>query len=347
MLDHFLNKINVKKLVALFVMYLCYITNSVAQDIHFSQYNGSVLNANPAFTGFFDGDYRVGSIYRSQWQTVPVSYSTFSAFGDTKLKTKNSKNDAIGLGLLFNNDKAGYANYSTTQFFASTSYMHKLNKDSTWLWSTGANVGISHNAFNYSKMTFDNQYNGNSYSSLNATGENFAANASNYFDISLGTLLKYIIKQRAFIQYAYSYHHINTPKITFQNNTSIKVDSKIYNYVSIQYPVSEKVDVLFELLHQHQGKYNEFIPSAMLKLHLNQINAQQIGLGFNYRAKDAIVARLFYQVKTLNVGLSYDVNTSKFMAATNRQGAFEIYVTYIFKKIVPFIPKTRVCPIYM
>jgi len=30
------------------------------QDIHFSQYNMSPLNLNPAFTGSFDGDYRAG-----------------------------------------------------------------------------------------------------------------------------------------------------------------------------------------------------------------------------------------------------------------------------------------------
>lgn len=334
-------------ILLLFVVLICSNKSIKAQDIHFSQYNGSLLNANPAFTGFFDGDHRVGAIYRSQWQTVPVSYSTFSLFGDTKLKTKNMKSDRIGVGLLFNNDKAGYANYSINQFYLSGSYIHKLNSDSTLLWSNGLNVGFSNVAFNYNKMTFDNQYDGNNYNASYATGENFAKNATNYVDVTLGSVIKYMFKQRAFIQYGLTYSHVNTPKITFQNNTSIKIDSKLYNYVSFQYPIANSLDLMVELLHQHQGKYNEFIPSALVKLHLNETNQQQVGLGFNYRAKDAFVARLFYQVKTLNVGVSYDVNTSKFIAATNRQGAFEIYLTYIFKKIVPFAPKTRVCPVYM
>jgi type IX secretion system PorP/SprF family membrane protein len=318
-----------------------------AQDIHFSQYNGSLLNANPAFSGFFDGDHRVGAIYRSQWQTVPVSYSTFSVFGDTKLKTINMKSDRIGVGLVYNNDKAGYANYSTNQFFLSGSYIHKVNKDSTLLWSSGLNVGFSNTSFNYNKMTFDNQYDGTQYNASHSTGENFSGYASNYADVTLGTVLKYIFKQRAYIQYGLTYSHVNSPKITFQNNTSIKIDSKFYNYISLQYPVAEKMDLVFEMLQQQQGKFNEYIPSLMAKFHLNEAKQQQIGLGFNYRAKDAVVARLFYQVKTLNVGLAYDLNTSKFVAATNRQGAFEIYLTYIFKKIIPFAPKTRVCPIYM
>ena len=107
------------------------------------------------------------------------------------------------------------------------------------------------------------------------------------------------------------------------------------------------MDFVFECLQQHQGKFNEYIPSGLLKIHLNESNQQQIGFGLNYRAKDAVILRLFYQIKTLNIGACYDINTSKFMAATNKQGAFEIYLTYIFKKIIPFVPKTRVCPIYM
>lgn len=329
------------------VLMVCSGKTGLAQDIHFSQFNGSLLNANPAFTGFFDGDHRFGGMYRSQWQSVPVSYSTFSAFGDTRLRLKNNKSDAIGVGILFNNDKAGYANYSINQLYLSGAYMHKLNADSTLLWSTGLTAGYTNLAFNYSKMTFDSQYDGTRYSSSLSTGENFAATSTSYVDLSAGTLLKYILRQRAYIQYGFTYSHINTPKITYQNNASVKVDPKIYNYLSFQYPLGASLDMQVELLHQNQGKYSELLPFAMLKLQLDDKTQQQIGFGVNYRAKDALVPRLFYQFKTLNAGIAYDVNTSKFTAATNRQGGFEFYLVYIIRKSVPFVPKTRVCPIYM
>ena len=63
---------------------LLILTNLRAQDIHFSQYNGSLLNLNPAFTGFFDGDYRVNGIFRSQWQSVPVPYKTVGFAADMR-----------------------------------------------------------------------------------------------------------------------------------------------------------------------------------------------------------------------------------------------------------------------
>lgn len=328
------------------VFCLCSYT-TYSQDIHFSQYNGSVLNLNPAFTGFFDGDYRVNAIYRSQWTSVPVPYRTISIAADGRFKTKKMKSDCFGLGIYFNNDKAGDTYYNTTQLYLSGSYIHKLNKDSTFLWSTGITAGISNGAFNYNRMTFDDQYQSNSYSSSNSTGEAFAKNSTTFADFNLGSALQYTLKQRASIQYGISYHHFTNPTITYQNNTSVRVDAKLSNYVCFQYPVAPKLDLAIELLYSHQGKYNEIIPGTQLRYLLADKNNQSASIGLYYRASDAAIARVGYQYKTLTAGISYDINTSKFTAATNRNGAIEFYVTYIFKKIIPFTPKTRVCPIYM
>ncbi|MCC6182539.1 MAG: PorP/SprF family type IX secretion system membrane protein [Bacteroidia bacterium] len=339
---HILNKF------VLFIVFLVLSSMSVnAQDVHFSQYNGSVLNLNPAFTGLFDGDYRVNGIFRSQWSSVPVPYQSFSIAGDGRFKTKKMKSDCFGVGIMFNNDKSGDTHYGTNQLYLSASYIHKLNTDSTLLLSLGLNGGVSNVGFNYSLMTFDNQYQGNTYNAANNTGEHFTKTASTFGDFSFGTALQYALKQRAYIQYGISFHHFTSPKLTFQNNNSIKIDPKLNNSLCFAYPVGANTDVLAEVLVSNQGKYNEIVPGAQIKLRLDETRNQVISAGIYYRLKDAAIARVGYQVKTLTAGISYDVNMSKFLAATNRRGGFEIYVTYIFKKLVPFVPKTRVCPIYM
>lgn len=334
--------------VALLSVFL--ILNSIylmSQDIHFSQYSSSIINLNPAFTGFFDGDYRVNGIYRSQWTSVPVPYKTISFAADGRFKPKNMKSDCFGGGIIFNNDKAGDTQYGTNQLYLSGSYIKKVNKDSTLLWGSGLTVGISSIGFNYSKMTFDDQYQNGTYNSAASTGESFSRNASTYADINLGTFLQYAIKQRAFIQYGFSYHHLNSPKLSFQNDKNIKIDSKISNYLYFNYPISTSVDVALEMLFAVQGKYREAIPGAQLKFYTDPKTNQMLSTGIYYRAKDAVIARVGYQFKTTNLGLSYDVNTSNFIAATNRRGAFEIYITHIFKKIIPFVPKTKACPVFM
>lgn len=331
----------------LFIALTMCFKNGFSQDVHFSQYNGSVINLNPAFTGFFDGDYRVSGIFRSQWSSVPVPYRSFSFAGDTRFKTKNMKSDCFGAGIVFNNDKSGDTYYGTNQLYLSGSFIHKLNKDSTLLWTTGMMVGVSNVGFNYSRMTFDDQYQNGGYNGSNGTGENFSKTSTTFGDFNFGTALQYAIKQRAFVQYGISYHHFTNPKLTFQNNNSIKIDAKLNNYLCFAYPIGAKTDLITEILYSHQGKYNEIIPGLQFKFHLDEKTNQAASVGLYYRAKDAVIARVGYQIKSLTAGVSYDVNTSKFIAATNRRGGFEIYVTYIFKKLVPFVPKTRVCPIYM
>jgi len=55
-----------------------------AQDIHFSQFYHSPQNINPSLTGVFNGHQRFIGNYRSQWNSVPVSYMTFSGAYDMK-----------------------------------------------------------------------------------------------------------------------------------------------------------------------------------------------------------------------------------------------------------------------
>ena len=59
-------------------------SNVFAQDIHFSQFNQAPARLNPALTGQFVGGYRIAGIYRSQWASVTVPYSTIAFSGDAR-----------------------------------------------------------------------------------------------------------------------------------------------------------------------------------------------------------------------------------------------------------------------
>ena len=337
-----------KKTYAFFlVLSFCLFTFVKGQDIHFSQYNGSVLNLSPAFTGFFDGDYRINAIYRSQWQNVPVPYKTFSIAGDARFKPKTMRSDCIGAGILFNNDVAGDAAYTLNQVYLSGSFIHKVSKDSSLLISAGLTMGISSVGFNYNKMTFDNQYDGYTYNSSLGTGENFTQTQTTYLDFSIGLAAQYSFSQFTKLIYGFSYSHFANPSITYQNNSNSKLDSKSVNFLSFSTPLSKKFYIIPELIFSNQGKYNEFVPGANLKYVLDSDKNHTISLGIYFRTDDALISRLGYTFKSTTAGVSYDINTSKFMAATNNRGGFEIYVTHIIKRIRPFVPKKRVCPVFM
>src|SRR5436189_2259979 len=70
-----------------------------AQDPHFSQFFASPLTLNPAFTGKFDGQWRVAAIHRDQWPSIPKAYVTTAASFDFGiLKNKIPEGDIFGIG---------------------------------------------------------------------------------------------------------------------------------------------------------------------------------------------------------------------------------------------------------
>ena len=73
------------------VFLMLFFTKIDAQDLHFSQFQNSPLNHNPALTGVFSGDQRFAASYRRQWFQVPVDYLTFSASYDMKFKPDGAR----------------------------------------------------------------------------------------------------------------------------------------------------------------------------------------------------------------------------------------------------------------
>jgi hypothetical protein len=146
-----------------------------------------------------------------------------------------------------------------------------------------------------------------------------------------------------------SFFHLNKPKQSFFDNDEIRLDIKTTVAAIGEIPVTAKLDVLPSFMYQHQGKFHETLFGVFGKYYLKPVNGvpTAFSLGGFYRIKDAFIVKANMDYRNFNVGISYDVNLSKLIAATNRRGGFEISVIYIFKKIVPYIAKKRFCPIYM
>ncbi len=322
--------------------------NISAQDIHFSQFNASPQNLNPAQTGLFDGDWRFVGNQRSQWASVPVPYRTYSLSTDTRLK-KSFLGGTIALGLIANTDKSGDSKLSTTNVYASASFIRKLNRDSTHFISVGVQPGVTTKVFNPSALTFDSQYDGDSYNPALPSGENFTNYRITYFDAGAGIAYLYRKNKRLFANIGVSALHLTRPKELFFGNSGSRLDIKTTVSGIVEFPVSEKLDIVPTCLYSHQGKYDETVAGGFAKYFLTPVDGMTtaVSLGGLYRFKDAFIIAGNVDYRNFNVGVSYDVNTSKLIAATNYRGGFEISVIYIFRKIVPFVAKKRVCPVYM
>src|SRR5690349_6536682 len=98
------NKITMRR--KLIIGLLCACTLSVkAQDIHFTQFYENSILRNPALTGVFAEDYKLGVSYRSQWSSVSNPYQTGTLNAEMHRPVRGG-NDNISFGLLAYYDKA-------------------------------------------------------------------------------------------------------------------------------------------------------------------------------------------------------------------------------------------------
>lgn len=295
----------------------------------------------------FNGDYRVGAVYRSQWSAVPVSYNTFGISGEKRIKPRQFDKDMIGVGLMFNNDRAGDARFGTTQIYASASYIFLAKPDSSLIITLGTNVGWNRVGFDYDKMTFDNQYDGISYNRTISSGEQFNWTNVNFVDMSIGSVVQYIHKNKHRFSYGLGLQHLTSPIITYQSNNLSRLDFKFTNCLSYSTPIAEKTDIIAEALFTKQGNNYELVPHASLKYFFDRDDNKAILGGLCLRARDAVIFRLGYTNKTMQSGISYDINISRFNRASNFRGGIELFINYIIKVKPGFIARKRYCPVFM
>ena len=332
-------------IVVLFFLY--FITTPIvsAQDIHFSQFHASPLNINPAFTGSYDGQFRLMGTYRTQWNSVTVPYKTISFGVDAK---DILRQDKLGGGILINNDKAGDSQLNTFQFLLSGSYRMVLDANEKHHIFGGLQIGIHQLSINYSELKFDSQYNGFAYISSSSNNESFGNEGGLSPLINLGAMWQYE-DGRTKGNFGLSMYNINGPNQSFYNDAPVKLDSRLNIHGSAQFPISSKFEVLPSMLFMKQGTFSELMIGTFGKLILNddEINYRAVYLGSWLRSKDAgcFVAAMDYG--TINVGLSYDMNYSELKQASNKRGGFEISFRYIIKEKIIGRAKYSICPSFL
>src|ERR1035437_8502180 len=82
-----------------------------AQDILNAELNATPLAINPAFTGMFNGTVRASILYRNQWASTTVPYTTYGATVDLPVYM-DGKGNYLATGVQLTKSLAGDANLS-------------------------------------------------------------------------------------------------------------------------------------------------------------------------------------------------------------------------------------------
>jgi type IX secretion system PorP/SprF family membrane protein len=317
-----------------------------AQDIHFTQFNHSPLNLNPANTGFFAGDVRVVGNYKNQWQSVPVAYNTGSLSVDGNLFPH--RRHGIGVGMMTYYDQAGDSRFGSLHVAASLSYTLALDKYRHHSVAAGVQLGVVHRTFDYTQLFFDNQFNGDVFDANKNPAESFSRTQFIFLDAGLGLSYRWKLDSRRQMQIGAAIAHINTPNQNFYTNHSVTLDPRYTAHLRIQYRIAKRLDLVPELLFQKQSTKQELVAGAHLKTYLGSGSGAQVAIntGGYYRIGDAGSALVGLDYNDWQVNLTYDINGSNFTPASRYHGGVELSVIYIYasvKKLSGFKPG---CPVF-
>jgi type IX secretion system PorP/SprF family membrane protein len=318
-----------------------------AQDLHFSQYNNSPANLNPALTGVFAGDLRFVANYRSQWKSVPVDYRTLSAAFDSRWfhKALGAKG-YLGYGLVFNNDVAGDGNIGLSQLGANLAYVRQMS-DALFL-SLGAQFALGQRSVNPEKLSFEEQWNGDLFDPNSSNGETFNGTSKGIGSISTGLNLHYQLNgTRTKLDLGTGIFHLNQPNTNFQNGPAVHLPIKITPHLLTTLQFSNRLDLRLNGLFTKQASYQEALAGAAVRYHFStakdaELNAQ---LGLAMRFGDALIPSVEAQYKNWTAGFSYDRNFSAFEVATSQRGGPEFFLQYILWKVHPPV-EFKACPIF-
>jgi type IX secretion system PorP/SprF family membrane protein len=305
-----------------------------AQDPHFSQFFASPLTLNPAFTGKFDGEWRLAVNHRDQWPSIPKAYVTSSASFDIGLmKDKLPQGDVFGIGVSGLTDASANSQLKLNYGSLSLSYHKALDEDGYNTIGAGFQGTYSSLVLDQSKLTFETMLAQNGFT--NESGRETLQNGSNqsYFDMNAGVLFSGSSNGNNNYYAGVSIYHVNRPKVGFKD-ANYQLASRVTAHAGGTLPISDVLSFNGSVIHQIQAKASETTLGGALSYNLNgdEVNPSNIFIGSWVRFNDAVIPYIGLEVNGLRIGASYDVNISSLKSATSSRGGSEFSLIYIKRK---------------
>jgi type IX secretion system PorP/SprF family membrane protein len=325
-----------------------------AQDLHNTLFYMNPLHMNPAFTGAFEGTYRIGGIYRDQSRTaVKNAYSTPAIFIDAPI-LMIGKRHWIGVGGLVFRDQAGSGRLTTSGIQLSGSFHLSLDKKSNNVLTLGVTYGsVTRRLKDARNLRWEDMIVNETTNSIDAiisgggtgTGNNSDPNTS-FTDINAGLLFKSKVNKTTDYNMGISMRHITTPgsDYNFQASTP-DLSMRFIAHAQLNTALTDKWSLTPELY------YTNISPASQFQLHtwagymIKPEKNIKVSAGLGYRFGDSGQVLLGLDYGDIKAAFAYDITLSELSEVNSYQGGFEIAVYYvgkIYKK--PDVKPAILCP---
>ncbi|MEZ5083105.1 MAG: PorP/SprF family type IX secretion system membrane protein [Bacteroidales bacterium] len=297
------------------------------QDVHYSQMYATPLYVNPAFTGNHDCDYRAGVNYRQQAASFTVPFTTYTAWGDTRIMPNFLRQRGwFGLGAHMYYDNAGDGDLTKVQGMFLAAYSQGFNADNSLYGSLGVGIGYTNRSLNKNNLIFGDMWNSKELDwdfNFQSDDLSFIKNSSIfYWDFNLGLSLHQLVNEKWMYEVGASVSHINTPVETFfgESDKNNKLGRKYIGSFTVQYLLSDVVMIRPEAYYITQEGASELVIGANLVYSAIELNLYG---GLWTRSGHDIIPVMGVEYNKFTLLFSYDINVSKQRLASQYQGGFE------------------------
>ena len=320
--------------------------NLHAQDIHFTLFDMSPLTLNPALAGAFEGTARLGGIYRAQsFDAVNVEqYETPSFYIDAPIIRGFRKQDWVGVGIAFYNDKAGRLGLETSGALLTASYHFALDENRKNMLTLGLQGGQFNRQINLQNGLFadglaidiDNQDPfGTAISEDVGMNQNPSKDA---IDFNAGLLFRSNISETRKLEIGLSFGHVTRPDYNLisagseDNLDAAKRPFRIVGHAAYAIGLNERWGIRPQIFVQTTtGTDPEIGLQGWASYLINPEKEIALNFGLGYRISDAGKVLLGIDYKDFRAALSYDITLTELNEVNNYNGAFEVSAYYILK----------------
>ncbi len=337
----------------------------MAQDIH-SSLNPLSPQLNPALTGMLRGGFtrRLQASHRNQWASVmgDGAYSTTQASYEQAIFV--GAEDFVGVSASGFYDQAGKMPLRQSQMNLNGSYIKNLGNLGRGKYifaSVGGQLGMAWRRFDFSKISWSEQFNGSGYNLSLPTGE--AASLNNfpnrmYGDAGVGAAVTYTDNNNnnwrrgglVWLNAGFSMLHLGGVLKTRVSNISAFKDSisllerRLSAHASAMVGVHDDIYLIPTAFFSKQA--NAFQLNTGLytnirwggKTRLSAANALQIGVLMRFNRSietqgmslDAVMPTARFDLGHTSLGMSYDINMSILRQASGGYGGFEFNFAYLW-----------------
>ncbi|RFM26123.1 PorP/SprF family type IX secretion system membrane protein [Deminuibacter soli] len=334
-----------KKIATSWILSLCCILSashvSAQVDPHFTQYFAYPLWLNPALAGVMDGDYRVSANYRNQWSNIGSGYSSVGASGEFA----TDKNMNLGLNIM--NQTAGNGGYNYLNAYASFAYTGiRFGSQGYQRLSLGIQAGLLNRRIDPSKLQFGDQWNPvTGYNPNNPTSEVITNSNYSHFDAGAGAVFydgDPNKKVNAYI--GGSAFHLTRPDDPFLSESKEKQKLPIRWDIhgGLRIAVSDNISLSPNFLYMRQGGADASSVGLYSAIKANTFT--DLFLGCDVRFHDAVAPYVGFRYQNLQLGMNYDISTTKLGSLAGSTHSFEISISFIGRKPRQFPQENFVCP---